>query len=256
MPAAQARTSGALPPDELRARVARLRWFHRLDLGHGIVTPGQDDSPRKLRWLHLPEDLNGRTVLDIGAWDGFFSFEAERRGAARVVAVDPACWREPAWGPDGWGTQRGFNLARIALGSAVEDLDTDLLDLRPERVGSFDLVLLLGVLYHLPDPWPVLERAAAVTAGTLVIETHGDFLDVRRPALAYYPSDGLDGDPSNWWGPNPPLLRARLRALGFERVELVHRERLPYRALRAGFRAFRRPRFRVSQGRFVLHAHR
>jgi len=92
----------------------------------------------------------------------------------------------------------------------------------PSASGSFDLVLLLGVLYHLPDPWPVLERAAAVTAGTLVIETHGDFLDVRRPALAYYPSDGLDGDPSNWWGPNPPLLRARLRALGFERVELVH----------------------------------
>ncbi|HRT55377.1 MAG TPA: hypothetical protein P5038_02005 [Candidatus Paceibacterota bacterium] len=68
--------------DELRARVAQLRWHHSIDLGQGIITPGQDNSPRKLARLGLPESLAGKTVLDVGAWDGFFSFEAERRGRA------------------------------------------------------------------------------------------------------------------------------------------------------------------------------
>ena len=83
--------------ERLAADVAAIRWFHTIDLGDGIVTPGQDESARKLGWLHLPHSLQGKSVLDVGARDGFFSFEAERRGATRLVAVDPACWREPAW---------------------------------------------------------------------------------------------------------------------------------------------------------------
>ena len=67
--------------DEIQAEAAKVSWFHSLDLGHGIVTRGYDDSPSKLKALGIPEDLTGKTVVDIGAWDGFFSFEAERRGA-------------------------------------------------------------------------------------------------------------------------------------------------------------------------------
>ena len=241
-------------PDKLRREVARIRWFHSIDLGHGIVTPGEDRSARKLRSLHLPPSLDGRTVLDVGAWDGFFSFEAERRGAARVVAVDPFCWREPAWGPNGWGTQQGFALARRALGSRVEDADVDLDAL--QTLGTFDVVLFLGVLYHLPEPWPVLEHVAAATRQLLVLETHVDLLHVRRPAAAYYPGAELAGDESNWWGPNLALLEAKLRAAGFARVEVVHRERLPYRAARAAYRRLRPPRVGLDQGRCVIHAFR
>ena len=71
-----------IAPDELRRRAAEVRWFHSIDLGGGIVTPGLDCDPRRLEQMSLPADLSGRTVLDIGAWDGFYSFEAERRGAA------------------------------------------------------------------------------------------------------------------------------------------------------------------------------
>ena len=60
-------------------------------------------SPR----LKLPKRLDGRTVLDVGAWDGFYSFEMERRGAAKVLATDHFCW-----GGNGWASQDGFNLAR------------------------------------------------------------------------------------------------------------------------------------------------
>jgi tRNA (mo5U34)-methyltransferase len=243
-------------PEELRARVAELRWFHTIDLGHGIVTPGHDDSPKKLRRVGLPEELHGKTVLDIGAWDGFFSFEAERRGAARVVAVDPACWRPPEWGPRGWGTKAGFDLAHRAQGSGVESLDIDLAAISPSTLGQFDVVLFLGVFYHLPDPWPVLERAASVTRGMLIVETHADLLGLRRPAMAYYPGSEVDGDESTYWGPNGALLTSRLRELDFARVEVCHGESLPFRVARSLRRRARGSRFRVSQGRLTIHASR
>src|SRR5688572_2733226 len=161
--------------EDLQSRVSALRWYHTLDLGGGVVTQGVDDTPLRLARLDLPASLAGRTVLDIGAWDGFFSFEAERRGAARVVASDYYSWHGT-----GWGTKAGFELARAALGSRVEDLDVDVMDLSPERAGTFDVVFFLGVLYHLPNPLLALERVASVTRDLLVLETVIDMVGVRR----------------------------------------------------------------------------
>ena len=144
---------------DLRTRADALRWYHRIKLGHGVITQGVDNSPERLAKAHLPGDLSGRSVLDIGAWDGFFSFEAERRGASRVVAADHYAWHGTGWGT-GEG-KAGFQLAREVLNSRVEDSDTDVMDLSPERVGSFDVVLFLGVLYHLPNPLLALERVAS-----------------------------------------------------------------------------------------------
>ena len=115
---ADARAPAPDAPASLAERVAALRWYHTIDLGHGVVTPGVDDTRERLARLALPGSLAGKTVLDIGAWDGFFSFEAERRGAARVVASDSYSWKG-----GGWGTKSGFLLAREALGSRVEDVE-------------------------------------------------------------------------------------------------------------------------------------
>src|SRR5205085_11848007 len=164
-----------------------------------FVTPGMADTRAQVARLHLPGSLAGKTVLDVGAWDGFFSFEAERRGAERVVALDTFAWQAR-----GEGTGKaGFELARRALGSKVDDVEVDVLDLSPETVGTFDVVLFLGVLYHMRDPLPALDRLASVTRELLVLETHVDLLGLRRPAMAFYPGFELDGDWSNWWGPNP-----------------------------------------------------
>jgi tRNA (mo5U34)-methyltransferase len=246
--------SPAAPPlsrADLQRGVDEFRWFHTIDLGRGVVTPGENRTASTLKRIRLPDDLTGKSVLDIGAWDGFFSFEAERRGASRVVAVDPECWREPAWGERGFGTRRPFDFARRALDSTVEPLDVDLLDLSPETVGRFDVVLFLGVFYHLPDPWPYVRAAAGVCDDLLIVETHADLLDVPRPAMALYPGAELENDESNWWGPNAAALAAMIGETGFGHVKVYSESRL-YRALRAA----RRPDFKVQQGRIVAHARR
>jgi tRNA (mo5U34)-methyltransferase len=170
-------------------------------------------------------------VLDVGAWDGFFSFEAERRGAARVLATDSFVWR------GGIATGKaGFDLARRALKSRVEDMEIDVLDLSPERVGMFDVVLFLGVLYHMRHPLLALERVASVTRELLIVETVVDCLDYRRPAMALYPGSELSHDETSWCGPNPGAMKAMLRTAGLPRVDVVADSRsLPYRIAKAGY---------------------
>jgi tRNA (mo5U34)-methyltransferase len=214
---------------DLRTRVNALRWYHTIDLGHGVVTQGADDSPIRLARLDLPASFAGQTVLDVGAWDGFFSFEAERRGAARVVAADYYSWHG-----GGWGSKAGFELARTTLGSKVEDVDIDVMDLSPERVGTFDVVFFLGVLYHLRHPLLALERIASVTRRLLVLETVVDMVGINRPAAAFYARRELNNDPTNWWGPNVPALHAMLGDVGFDEVQTISRQpSSAYRAVRA-----------------------
>jgi tRNA (mo5U34)-methyltransferase len=239
--------------EELAAAVAAVRWFHRIDLGNGLVTPGVDDSPRKLAEIRMPSDLAGKSVLDIGAYDGFFSFEAERRGAARVLAVDN--WDQPECSPKG-----AFELARRALRSRVEDRNADIQSLDPRDVGTFDLVLFMGVLYHLHHPLLGLERVAALAGDMLILETHVDLLDLTRPAMVFYPGTELAGDPTNWWGPNAAAVIAMLRTVGFARVEIVHstaKESAAHRAGRALYNALSKG-YRLGDtqrwGRTVFHA--
>lgn len=240
---------------DLRSRVDAIRWYHTIDLGAGVVTRGVDDSPLRLARVHLPGSLRGKTVLDIGAWDGFFSFECERRGAERVVAADHFSWHGT-----GWGTKAGFNLAREALGSRVEDVDIDVMDVSPERLGTFDVVLFLGVLYHLRHPFLALERVASVTRECLIVETVVDLVGIRRPAMAFYPGRELNNDPTNWWGPNIPAVTGMLESLGFSEVTIPTRIPGPmYRAARAVYHRARRKNgvaeaFR--QDRAVFHARR
>jgi tRNA (mo5U34)-methyltransferase len=170
-------------------------------------------------------------VLDIGAWDGYFSFECERRGASRVVAADYYSWHDA-----GWGTKAGFQLAREVLGSRVEDVDIDVMDLSVERLGTFDVVLFLGVLYHVRHPLLALEKVASVAHDLVIVDTVVDMLGIGRPAMAFYPERELNNDPTNWWAPNVPAMHAMLRSVGFDEVRTVTPIRGPlYRAVRAAW---------------------
>lgn len=245
----------------LRDQVDAIDWFHTIKLAPGLTTPGSDPTQDRLDILRIPPSLAGKTVLDIGAWDGFFSFECERRGAARVLAADSF-----AWNGDNWSNKAGFELARRVIGSKVEDVELDVMDLSPERIGQFDLVLFLGVLYHMRHPLLALERAASVTADQLIVETHIDLTWTRRPAMAFYPGTEVGWDPTNWWGPNPEAAIAMLHTVGFTDVRIVTPDSWPYRLARMARRtpAFlrflaenrARPLGSVAQGRAVFHARR
>jgi tRNA (mo5U34)-methyltransferase len=248
-----------MDPETLRQRIERIRWWHTMELAPGVWTRGEQGAPRNgtadtLERLQLPERLAGKSVLDVGAWDGAFSFEAERRGASRVLATD-----DFSWGGGGWGTQDGFRLAREAFGSKVEDVRIDPLDLSPERVGTFDVVFFFGVLYHLCHPLLGLERVASVCKELLIVET---WVDLRLcedfPAMAYYPGREVNDDPTNWWGPNACGVEAMLGTVGFPRVT-----RMPDPALEpahAGWRRrlprIRRPLPRPAGARMTFHARR
>ena len=224
----------SLLPMRKRRRLLRLAdsipfWFHSIDLGSGVTTGGAK-APALLRSelesFRLP-DLTGKTFLDIGAWDGYFSFAAERLGASRVVALDHYVWSgkprldlSPDQLPD---KKRGFDIAREALGSKVEAVRGDFMTMDLDELGSFDMVLFAGVLYHLKDPLGALGRLARVTRELAVIETLAvEVPGFERSALTeFYEVDEVNADPTNWWGPNERALIALCRAAGFAHARRV-----------------------------------
>jgi tRNA (mo5U34)-methyltransferase len=234
-----------------------IRWFHRIELSDGIVTPGVDNSQRRLETFHWP-DLSGKTVLDIGAWDGFFSFEAERRGASRVLATDAYIWEGK-----GWASKRGFDLAKRTLNSRVEEMVIDPMELCPERVGTWDVVFYYGILYHMRHPLLALEHIASVTKDLLIMDTHLDLMFARRPAAAFYEGTEAADDPTNWWGPNDAAVHSMLRTVGFNNIRRVYNRNFLLRAARSAKWVFhgqdlgsKNPLVTIQQGRAVYHASR
>src|SRR2546425_13279142 len=119
---------------DLRRQVDQIKWWHTIDLGNGVVTPGRVDNLGTLRRIGMPGRLDGKTVLDVGAWDGFYSFEAERRGASRVLATDSY-----SWGGGGGGTKGGVYLVRGSPRSKAEDFSNDSVVLFAAAGGTDDL---------------------------------------------------------------------------------------------------------------------
>lgn len=208
---------GLLFADWVRQRVAaESYWFHRMELPGGILTPGwSDPGVDKLPYFGLPEDMRGMRVLDIGAAEGFFSFEAERRGAAEVIAIEnyPPMIRK-------------FHLCAAALGSRAASYCMSVYDLDRRTLGSFDLIFFFGVLYHLRHPLLALERIREVCSGTLLMQTATGAGGSPQAAADFYPfgiESGPPGarqcDPTCFWFPNASACEAMLAHVGFTQVE-------------------------------------
>jgi tRNA (mo5U34)-methyltransferase len=198
---------------KLIGRLGELGWYHSIELPDGRVIPGIqtiEQLRERIAIYPIPQDLRGKRVLDIGAWDGWFSFEMERRGAS-VVAVDSA-------------RQETFFEAKKLLNSKVEYLVEDVCHLSPRDIGYFDIVLFFGVLYHLKHPLLALERVCALTTGMACIETlvtdHPPQPDAI-PLLEFYETTELAGQFDNWCGPNTSCLMAYLRTAGFVNARLL-----------------------------------
>ena len=218
---------------------------------HGASTLSQEGLirrrfARRLRLLQIPEDLRGWTVLDIGAWHGYFSFECERRGADRVLAVDNYAWNR--YGMD------EFLAARDRLGSRVEHRTVDVHALDAADIGQFDLVLMLGVFYHLRNPLAALERIRSVTRRRLICETHVllPFVHEKYPLVPFFPGDEhAEETPREMCAmPTMEALRQIMRAAGFPRVETVYTPSFRYWKKLLAL-ATNRP----QSGRGIVHAH-
>lgn len=201
------------------------KYWHTFDFPE-FKTEGKDNTPEKLKWIHLPESLGGKSVLDIGCWDGYFSFTAEKRGAKRVLAVDSSQW---CWNPDYvvmnddiimQNGKAGFLEAHSALKSKVESKDMEIVDITKKNVGTFDIVLCLGILYHMKDPFFIVRNLYEITNEKLIIETHldGNYLSV--PAMIFYPTNELSNDHNNWWGMNALCMIKMLEAVGFKNIRM------------------------------------
>jgi tRNA (mo5U34)-methyltransferase len=197
-------------------------WFHQIDLGDGLVTPGWSNARQdKLPPFGLPTEMTGLRVLDVGCAEGFFSFEAERRGASEIISLDfdPECIKR-------------FKLCADALGSkATHPQVQSIYTLDPAVLGTFDLVMFFGLLYHLEHPLLGVEKVAAMTTGTLLVQsytletaalTDQSLARFRPHGIMSGPKDNPIHDPTVFWEPNAACIRDML-----DNVGLVDIERLP-----------------------------
>jgi tRNA (mo5U34)-methyltransferase len=189
----------------------QIRWFHRIPLGDGYFTLGVKDLAQEMQLWRFPTDLTGKTVLDIGCNDGGYSLAALERGANRVVAID--AFMTP-------GLQ--FVRQHLPLGRRIEYVSLDIFSEIFLELPPFDVTLFMGVLYHLKNPLAGLVRLRRVTRQLALIETFVDERVENLPAMVFFEGDELDGNKTNWWGPNLACFQAMVRAAGFTRVELTH----------------------------------
>lgn len=187
--------------DALLKLVPTLEWVHSIDLG-GTRTPGRWGLPPTFLLRALDDiDFRGKKVLDIGCWDGLWSFEAERRGAAEVFATDYVGHRPNRGQPT-------FRLAHKILGSRVKYVpDLSVYDVGRLGIDDFDVVLFCGVYYHLKHPLLALGRLRRVTREGGVVLVEGETVPSHENFASFYYHEEYKNDVSNWWIPTIRCLR-------------------------------------------------
>lgn len=197
--------AATLPTAEQQAADAlvggsQFAWHQRFRLAASVYGPGANDIEWLMQQAGLPTDLTGQSLIDIGTTNGGAAFEAERRGATRVVAVD--IFDEHAF---------GFREIADFLDSRAEFVRASVYDLPQIADEQFDHVLLLGVLYHLRHPLLALDAVRALTreGGMAYIETavcDAEVGDGSAGVVRYYRNDELADDASNWFAPSAATL--------------------------------------------------
>jgi tRNA (mo5U34)-methyltransferase len=209
---------GTPTKDELQGRINSIQWYHEFDFGDGlharVNTP--DAASHRALWRFIQSKLDeinftDKTVLDIGCWDGYWSFYAERRGAKRVLATDDS--------GQNWAGEAGFMLAGELLKSGVEsDLQLSVYDLG--RLGStYDIILCLGVYYHLFDPFYAFAQIRHRCHDNSIVIFEGDAFfglhETPDQSAALYSRDPRKAPR---FVPDPKTLRFLLNSAYFEIV--------------------------------------
>src|SRR4051812_20483735 len=212
--------------EEQIERAKAQGWYHTLELP-GYTTTGVFDLRPVVGEYGLPESLEGKRVLEVGTWDGFWAFEMEKRGAAEVVAIDLDDERELDWpprrrtpqDPDEIVRGSGFSLAKEMLASKVERVVKSIYFATPEELGTFDLVFCGSVLIHLRDQLLAMERIANLTkpGGTFISTEEYEW----KSDLVPFPMSRFRGNRDAavvFWIPNRRAWRDMLWYAGFDEV--------------------------------------
>lgn len=219
-------------------------WFQRWEIFPGIFTPGINPVADILTRFDLPRDLTGKRVLDLGAWNGCMSFECERRNALEVVAMGPE-------DPDVTGFTR---LQKILKSTRTRYVRGSCYHLDPEKIGFFDIVLFCGVLYHLRYPLLAIDNIRRVATDQVFVETvvmdersvqyedtekpegeqssHAFLSGLKKiPVWIFFRGKELEGDATNWFGPNETAVEQAFKSAGFDVVRCgAHARRGQFRA--------------------------
>lgn len=202
----------AMPRDELLQIASGLNWIHDIDLGDGFVTPGVWGPQPAIEQALNAIDFTDKRVLDIGCWDGGYSFAAERLGASFVYGTDLVSTRT-------FAEQPTFEVARALLGSQARyHPNMSVYDLDQLDAKDFDVVIFAGVYYHLKHPILALEAIREVMrpGGTVLVE--GAIDDSPGCFASFFHYRDWLGDKSNWWVPTVECLQEWVACSGF-RVE-------------------------------------
>ena len=204
--------------------MSELKYWHSIQLPNGEVTPGiktLDGLQSEENVVFNLIDVRGKSVLDVGAWDGYFSFAAERRGARFVMASDWHCWVGPIW-----GDKACFDYAKKALNSKVEEWVCKAEEL-PENGPKFDKVLLLGVTYHVKNPIDLIKRCVNLANEHVIIETEYMNDGNIDPILKLIPDSSLNNDDTNWNIPNLEGVKVMMEMAGLTDVVLAKHLNFP-----------------------------
>jgi tRNA (mo5U34)-methyltransferase len=221
---------------ELQAKVARIQsWYHRIDLGDGVETPGHFRMADYLPHYGFPERMDGMRVLDVGASTGFFAYEFERRGAAEVVAVELPSWADHDFTPrhrrefeqkssgekqniDREVMRDGFTVVGEALGSRrVRRIWKRIYDLSAQELGTFDLVFSGAMLMHVRDPILGIQRMRECCRddGRLIVSISTTMPDAKEPVARFVG----EWNQCNWWQMSPRCLDEVLACCDFATID-------------------------------------
>lgn len=192
--------------EEAKALVAQVpHWHHAFEVYPGVITPGSYDPTSLFAKMRVGDDLRGKRVLDIGTSDGFYALQLAKRGA-EVVAVD---YRRKH--------DHGYYVTERLNQVQIEYHQLNVYDLASRGLGQFDIVIFMGVLYHLPDMMRALHIVRQCCRGSLFLETHSENDFCRNiPAARYYKGSTLANDHTNFWSPNRLCVLDMLHDTGFE----------------------------------------
>ena len=212
-------------------RIKGIEWYHTIDLGHGVLSPGRFNHLPLVKDYCLPNRLDGMRALDVATMNGFWAFEMEKRGAREVIALDveklgdldvPPIERARMT-PDDLATPRGtgFFAAKEILGSKVDRRNLNVYDLSPETAGKFDFVFVGDLLLHLMNPIQAAANICKVTSGVAHI------VDCYSPYLPKMTMMYLGAEQGTWWGISLSALERILWDAGFKKVELLNKFKAP-----------------------------